>query len=106
MEAIQLVEDALLLQELGCFAVVLEKVPAALAEQITKKLKISTIGIGAGQKTDGQVLVTHDFLGMTTEFQPRFLRRYRNLAEEIVAAEKEYIVNVKEGSFPNDKEQY
>jgi len=105
-EAIRLMEDALLLQEYGCFALVLEKIPAALAEEVAKKLSIPVIGIGAGGGVDGQVLVTHDMLGMTHEFNPRFLRRYLNLYESMGNAFKQYINDVKSKDFPNEKEQY
>jgi 3-methyl-2-oxobutanoate hydroxymethyltransferase len=105
-EAKKLIEDALLLEKLGCFALVLEKVPAALAEKIAKKLTIPIIGIGAGSGVDGQVLVMHDMLGMTHEFNPRFLRRYLNLYEEMNTAFKSYITDVKSMDFPNEKEQY
>ncbi len=105
-EAQKLMNDAILLNELGCFAVVLEKIPAALAEKVTKSIKIPTIGIGAGKAVDGQVLVLHDMLGLTTEFSPRFLRRYHNLFEEIKKAVIQYIHDVKTMDFPNDKEQY
>ena len=105
-EAQKLIEDAQLLEQLGCFAMVLEKVPAHLAGKTAKILKIPVIGIGAGAAVDGQVLVTHDMLGLTEEFSPRFLRRYQNLAEEIVQATGKYIADVKASSFPNDKEQY
>ena len=101
-EAQKLIEDAQLLEELGCFAMVLEKVPAHLAGKTAKILKIPVIGIGAGAAVDGQVLVTHDMLGLTEEFSPRFLRRYQNLAEEIVQATGKYIADVKARSFPND----
>ena len=105
-EAKKLIEDALLLEKLGCFALVLEKVPAALAEKVAKKLTIPVIGIGAGGGVDGQVLVMHDMLGMTHEFNPRFLRRYLNLYEEMNMAFKNYIKDVKSLDFPNEKEQY
>ncbi len=105
-EAERLMEDALLLEQYGCFALVLEKIPAALAEKVAKKLSIPVIGIGAGNGVDGQVLVTHDMLGMTHEFSPRFLRRYLNLYESMGNAFKQYIVDVKSKDFPNDKEQY
>jgi 3-methyl-2-oxobutanoate hydroxymethyltransferase len=94
-EAQKLIEDAQLLEQLGCFAMVLEKVPAHLAGKTAKILKIPVIGIGAGAAVDGQVLVTHDMLGLTEEFSPRFLRRYQNLAEEIVQATGKYIADVK-----------
>jgi len=105
-EAIKLKEDALLLEKLGCFAIVLEKVPAKLAEEVAKSLNIPIIGIGAGGGVDGQVLVTHDMLGMTVEFQPRFLRRYANLYDEMSNAFKQYIADIKSTDFPNKKEQY
>ncbi len=106
LEAEKLRTDALLLQQLGCFSIVLEKIPAKLAAEVTKSLHIPTIGIGAGSGTDGQVLVTHDLLGITKEFQPRFLRRYRELFTDIHDAVQEYISDVKERSFPNSDEQY
>ncbi len=105
-EAHKLIEDALCLQEAGCFAVVLEKIPAKLATEVTSKLSIPTIGIGAGGGCDGQVLVLHDMLGITNEFHPRFLRRYLNLYEEITGAVSHYISDIKKKDFPNDKEQY
>lgn len=105
-EAKKLVEDAHILEDTGCFAIVLEKIPAKLAKQITKELKIPIIGIGAGGQVDGQVLVLHDMLGITQEFSPRFLRRYHNLFEEIKGAVKNYIKDVKSFDFPNEKEQY
>jgi 3-methyl-2-oxobutanoate hydroxymethyltransferase len=105
-EARRLMEDARLLEKLGCFAVVLEKIPARLAEEVTSMLKIPVIGIGAGGKTDGQVLVLHDMLGITQEFSPRFLRRYHNLYAEIKGAVQTYISDVRSQSFPNEKEQY
>jgi 3-methyl-2-oxobutanoate hydroxymethyltransferase len=105
-EAKKLMEDALLLEKLGCFALVLEKVPATLAEKVAKSLTIPVIGIGAGSGVDGQVLVMHDMLGMTHEFNPRFLRRYLNLYEEMNTAFKSYINDVKSMDFPNEKEQY
>ncbi|TVR44681.1 MAG: 3-methyl-2-oxobutanoate hydroxymethyltransferase [Bacteroidia bacterium] len=105
-EAQKLVEDANLLAEAGCFAVVLEKIPAILAEKVTKEIKIPTIGIGAGSKVDGQVLVLHDMLGINREFSPRFLRRYHNLYEEIKGSVESYIRDVKNIDFPNEKEQY
>lgn len=104
-EAEKLKKDAKLLQKLGCFALVLEKVPAKLAEEVAKSLTIPVIGIGAGN-VDGQVLVTHDMLGMTHEFSPRFLRRYLDLFSEMDGAFKQYITDVKSGDFPNDEEQY
>jgi 3-methyl-2-oxobutanoate hydroxymethyltransferase len=105
-EANKLVEDALILEEAGCFGVVLEKIPAQLATEVTQKLKIPTIGIGAGNGVDGQVLVLHDMLGITQKFSPRFLRRYHNLSEEIKGSVQAYIKDVKNLSFPNDREQY
>jgi 3-methyl-2-oxobutanoate hydroxymethyltransferase len=105
-EAEKLISDALVLQEAGCFAVVLEKIPAKLAGEVTRKLSIPTIGIGAGGACDGQVLVLHDMLGITNEFHPRFLRRYLNLYEEITGAVSNYISDIKKKDFPNDKEQY
>ncbi|OFY17516.1 MAG: 3-methyl-2-oxobutanoate hydroxymethyltransferase [Bacteroidetes bacterium GWF2_29_10] len=105
-EADKLIEDAILLEKIGCFAIVLEKIPAKLGRIVTEKIKIPTIGIGAGQNADGQVLVTHDMLGITQEFSPRFLRRYHNLYEEIKGAVSCYIDDVKSSDFPNDKEQY
>lgn len=105
-EAEKLVEDAHLLEELGCFALVLEKVPAVLASRVACELTIPVIGIGAGGGVDGQVLVMHDMLGITQGFSPRFLRRYASIGEDIKHAVGEYINDVKEGSFPNDSEQY
>ncbi len=105
-EAEQLKKDAVLLEELGCFAIVLEKVPAKLAAEVAKMVKIPIIGIGAGSGVDGQVLVVHDMLGINQDFSPRFLRRYHNLAAEIDGAVKAYISDVKSCDFPNDKEQY
>ncbi len=105
-EAKKLKEDALLLQKLGCFAIVLEKVPAKLAKEVADSLDIPVIGIGAGADVDGQVLVMHDMLGMTHEFNPRFLRRYLNLYDEMTGAFKNYILDVKSKDFPNENEQY
>ena len=105
-EANKLKEDALLLQELGCFAIVLEKIPAALCKEVSESLSIPTIGIGGGPHCDGQVLVTHDMLGITKDFHPRFLRRYVELFEVIQDATSAYIQDVKNGEFPNEKEQY
>jgi 3-methyl-2-oxobutanoate hydroxymethyltransferase len=105
-EARRLVEDAKLLEELGCFGIVIEKVPAVLAEKVAKQVKIPIIGIGAGRGVDGQVLVLHDVLGITQEFSPRFLRRYHNLAAEINGAVKNYIHDVKTLDFPSEREQY
>lgn len=105
-EAQKLKEDALLLQELGCFGIVLEKIPAQLAKEVSESLFIPTIGIGAGHYTDGQVLVTHDMLGITKDFQPRFLRRYLDLFDLVTNAVEQYIKDVKSEDFPNDREQY
>ncbi len=105
-EAAQLIEDALMLEEAGCFAIVLEKIPADLAEKVSALLKIPVIGIGAGGKTDGQVLVMHDMLGLSTEFSPRFLRRYHNLHDEMLSSFRLYIEDVKSCDFPNENEQY
>ena len=105
-EAAKLLEDAHLLEKSGCFAIVLEKIPAKLGAEVTKSLKIPVIGIGAGSDVDGQVLVLHDMLGITMDFSPRFLRRYHNLAEEVKGAVNSYIHDVKTVDFPNEKEQY
>ncbi|MBL7138550.1 MAG: 3-methyl-2-oxobutanoate hydroxymethyltransferase [Bacteroidales bacterium] len=105
-EANKLQEDAHILDDAGCFAIVLEKIPAKLAERVTKEVKIPIIGIGAGKNVDGQVLVLHDMLGITQEFSPRFLRRYHNLSEEVKGAVNTYIHDVKNLDFPNDREQY
>ena len=105
-EAEQLLEDALMLEKIGCFAVVLEKVPASLAKKVADAISIPVIGIGAGNDVDGQVLVTHDMIGMTHEFHPRFLRRYLDLYKDMTGAFKNYIDDVKSGDFPSDKEQY
>ncbi|MCC6289992.1 MAG: 3-methyl-2-oxobutanoate hydroxymethyltransferase [Chitinophagaceae bacterium] len=105
-EAEKLERDARLLEEAGCFAIVLEKIPAALAKKVTESLHIPTIGIGAGNGCDGQVLVMHDMLGITTEFKPRFLRQYLNLHESINGAVQQYVTDVKNSDFPNDSEQY
>lgn len=105
-EALKLVKDAKLLEEAGCFGIVLEKIPAELGATVTKELKIPTIGIGAGNGTDGQVLVLHDMLGITQKFSPRFLRRYHSLGEEIKGSVQSYITDVKSVNFPNEREQY
>lgn len=105
-EAEKLKSDALLLQELGCFGIVLEKIPAKLAKVVSESLEIPTIGIGAGVNCDGQVLVIHDLLGITKDFHPRFLRRYLNLFDEIKGAIEQYVDDVKSQDFPNEKEQY
>ncbi|HYG18469.1 MAG TPA: 3-methyl-2-oxobutanoate hydroxymethyltransferase [Ohtaekwangia sp.] len=105
-EAKKLVEDAKLLEECGCFGIVLEKIPAALAKQVSQSVRIPTIGIGAGPDVDGQVLVMQDMLGITQEFKPRFLRRYADLNGIITAAVKQYVSDVKEKDFPNQDEKY
>jgi 3-methyl-2-oxobutanoate hydroxymethyltransferase len=105
-EADKLVEDAHILQDAGCFSIVLEKIPASLGAQVARELKIPIIGIGAGPGVDGQVLVTHDMLGITQEFSPRFLRRYHNLYAEMLGAFQTYIKDVKNLDFPNVREQY
>lgn len=105
-EADQLKSDAILLEKLGCFAIVLEKIPADLAAEVTASVDIPVIGIGAGDKVDGQVLVTHDMLGLTKDFKPRFLRRYLDLFEEIHHAAESYRKDVKSNDFPNENEQY
>ena len=105
-EAKKLIADAHLLEEIGCFAIGLEKIPAALAAQVASELTIPIIGIGAGGGVDGQVLVMHDMLGINQGFSPRFLRRYANLAEDITRAVQTYIEDVKTQDFPNEKEQY
>lgn len=106
LEAEQLINNAVLLQEAGCFSIVLEKIPATLGAKVAEKLKIPLIGIGAGKHVDGQVLVMHDMLGITQNFSPRFLRRYLDLYNTISDATKLYIKDVKDVSFPSDKEQY
>jgi 3-methyl-2-oxobutanoate hydroxymethyltransferase len=105
-EAKKLVEDAKLLEKTGCFSIVLEKIPARLAKKVARSVKIPIIGIGAGSDVDGQVLVLHDMLGMTHEFNPRFLRRYLNLYKDINDAVESYVKDVKSGNFPNEEEQY
>lgn len=105
-EAEKLIQDAHLLEEIGCFALVLEKIPATLAARVASELTIPVIGIGAGAGVDGQVLVMHDMLGINQGFSPRFLRRYANLAEEITRAVQAYIEDVKTQDFPSEKEQY
>lgn len=105
-EANKLRNDARLLQEAGCFGMVLEKIPAQLAKEVSESLEVPTIGIGAGKHCDGQVLVMHDLLGINTEFKPRFLRQYLNLHEQITGAVKAYIKDVKDRDFPNEQEQY
>ena len=105
-EAVQLLEDAKLLERIGCFAVVLEKIPATLARQVAESISIPVIGIGAGGGVDGQVLVIHDMLGMNNEFSPRFLRRYMNLYDDMTRAIGTYVADVKSRDFPSEKEQY
>lgn len=105
-EAQKLLQDAVLLQDAGCFAIVLEKIPALLAKKVAETVQIPVIGIGAGKYVDGQVLVMHDMLGINKEFKPRFLRRYLNLYEEIFNATQQYIDDVKKKDFPNENEQY
>lgn len=105
-EAEKLISDAKLLEETGCFALVLEKIPANLAEKVAKSINIPVIGIGAGAEVDGQVLVLHDMLGISNEFNPRFIRKYLNLYEDIKGAVGSYIKDVKSKDFPSEKEQY
>lgn len=105
-EAQDLLEDSKMLEKIGCFAVVLEKIPATLAKQVAESISIPVIGIGAGNGVDGQVLVVHDMIGMSNEFNPRFLRRYLDLHSEMTEAFKSYKADVKSGDFPNEKEQY
>ncbi len=105
-EAEKLINDALLLEKAGCFSIVLEKIPAELAKKVAESVSIPIIGIGAGNGVDGQVLVTHDLLGITHEFNPRFLRRYMNLYEEMSSAISQYVTDVKTRDFPNNDEQY
>ncbi|OWY21659.1 3-methyl-2-oxobutanoate hydroxymethyltransferase [Sphingobacteriales bacterium UPWRP_1] len=105
-EAERLIEDARLLEQIGCFSIVVEKIPALLGKRVAEAVKIPVIGIGAGHYVDGQVLVLHDMLGITQDFNPRFLRRYLNLFAEIKNAVQRYVEDVKLGDFPNDKEQY
>jgi 3-methyl-2-oxobutanoate hydroxymethyltransferase len=105
-EAQQLIEDALMLEACGCFAIVLEKIPSSLAKQVAEQLTIPVIGIGAGNDVDGQVLVTHDMLGITNEFHPRFLRKYADLYRSISSAVNQYINDTKSGDFPNEQESY
>ncbi len=105
-EAERLIKDAKMLEKVGCFAIVLEKIPAALAKQVAESVSIPIIGIGAGNNVDGQVLVLHDMLGMTHEFNPRFLRRYLTLYEDMTTAISQYVDDVKTRDFPNDNEQY
>lgn len=105
-EANKLIHDAHLLEQAGCFSIVLEKIPATLGTRVAQELKIPLIGIGAGNGVDGQVLVIHDMLGITTEFSPRFLRRYADLYTQMMTGVQNYVADVKSGSFPNEKEQY
>lgn len=105
-EAGQLIKDAKRLEEAGCFSLVLEKIPADLAEEVTAQLSIPTIGIGAGRQCDGQVLVTHDMLGLNKDFKPRFLRRYADMHTSMTESVQNYIKDIKSGDFPNEKEQY
>lgn len=105
-EAERLIRDAHLLEDAGCFSLVLEKIPAALAAKVSSELSIPTIGIGAGSGTDGQVLVVHDMLGMNKGFSPKFLRRYADLHETMTDAVSRYVADVKSGDFPNEREQY
>ncbi len=105
-EAKKLISDAKLLEDIGCFGMVLEKIPADLTKTVSDSISIPTIGIGAGRHADGQVLVIHDLLGMTHEFNPRFLRRYMNLYEEMSSAISQYVTDVKTKDFPNEEEQY
>ncbi|MEJ2595079.1 MAG: 3-methyl-2-oxobutanoate hydroxymethyltransferase [bacterium] len=105
-EAEKLRKDAKILEEAGCFGIVLEKIPAPLAAEVTQSIKIPTIGIGAGKGVDGQVLVVHDMLGINLDFSPRFLRRYHNLHDEMIRSFHAYINDVKSENFPNDREQY
>jgi 3-methyl-2-oxobutanoate hydroxymethyltransferase len=105
-EAAKLLEDAQMLEKIGCFAIVLEKIPAALAEKVAKSISIPVIGIGAGGGVDGQVLVIHDMLGMNNEFSPRFLRRYMNLYDDMTKAIGQYVADIKSRDFPSEKEQY
>ena len=105
-EAKRLIKDAKLLDELGCFGIVLEKIPATVSKKVTSSVKVPVIGIGAGSHVDGQVLVTHDLVGLSTEFNPRFLRRYVDLGEIMSKAIKNYIKDVKHINFPSKDEQY
>ncbi|MEC4117120.1 3-methyl-2-oxobutanoate hydroxymethyltransferase [Myroides phaeus] len=105
-EAAQLIQDAKMLEEIGCFAVVLEKIPAALAKKVAESISIPVIGIGAGNGVDGQVLVIHDMIGLTHEFNPKFLRRYLNIFDQMKGAVEQYVQDVKAVDFPNENEQY
>ena len=106
LEAEKLIDDAKMLEKIGCFALVLEKIPASLAQKVAESISIPVIGIGAGGGVDGQVLVIHDMLGMNNEFNPRFLRRYLNLYEQMTGAISNYVADVKSRDFPNSSEQY
>jgi len=106
VEAAKLKKDAKLLEKTGCYAIVLEKIPASLAKEVSESIKIPTIGIGAGRYCDGQVLVMHDMLGINTEFKPRFLRQYLNIHEQATKAVQQYVKDVKAKDFPNESEQY
>ena len=103
---LDLPKDAKILEEAGCFGIVLEKIPSELAAEVTQSIKIPTIGIGAGNEVDGQVLVSHDMLGINVDFSPRFLRRYHNLHDEMIRSFLSYIHDVKSSDFPNDRERY
>ena len=105
-EAKQLMKDAKLLESIGCFGIVVEKIPASLAKKVSESIEIPTIGIGGGNNCDGQVLVTHDMLGITKDFHPRFLRRYASLYDDITTAVQQYISDVRSKDFPNEEEQY
>ena len=105
-EAVRLIEDAKALEEAGCFAIVLEKIPAKLAKKVAESVSIPIIGIGAGGHVDGQVLVIHDMLGINNEFNPRFLRKYNNLYEQMKSSIEKYVEDVRRGDFPNEKESY
>ncbi|MDG1260583.1 MAG: 3-methyl-2-oxobutanoate hydroxymethyltransferase, partial [Flavobacteriales bacterium] len=105
-EAERLLQDAKMLDEAGCFGIVLEKIPAKLAAQVAKSVSVPVIGIGAGSEVDGQVLVSHDMLGITQEFSPRFLRRYLDMGDQMINAVKQYVQDVREVDFPNDQERY
>jgi 3-methyl-2-oxobutanoate hydroxymethyltransferase len=105
-EANRLIHDAKLLEEAGCFAIVVEKIPASLATRVAQSVLIPIIGIGAGNGVDGQVLVVHDMLGINNEFSPRFLRKYNNLYDQMYSSFQSYISDVKSGDFPNESEQY
>ena len=106
LTVIEAADLAKLLEEKGCFAIVLEKIPANLAKKVAESLQIPVIGIGAGKHCDGQVLVMHDMLGINTEFKPKFLRQYLNIYEQAVSAIQSYVTDVRNNSFPNEKEQY